>query len=63
MVIDNLLHVHVYVHIFQFEQNFKTWNVMPWLQVGLFVNIVFVCVIEAERDYMYIICPVDKRKK
>lgn len=36
---------------------------MPWLQVGLFVNIVFVCVIEAERDYMYIICPVDKRKK
>lgn len=34
---------------------------MPWLQVGLLVNIVFVCVIEAERDY--IICPVDKRKK
>lgn len=63
MVIDNLLHVHVYVHIFQFEKNFKTWNVMPWLQVVLFVNIVFVCVIEAERDYMYIICPVDKRKK
>lgn len=40
----------------------KHVNVMPWLQVGLFVNIVFVySVIEAERDY--IICPVDKRKK
>lgn len=33
---------------------------MPWLQVGLFVNIVFVCVIEAERDY--IIAPLIKER-
>lgn len=37
LVIDNLL--HVYVQIFQFEQNFKVKDTnMPWLQVVLFTK-------------------------